>query len=106
MASHWDESTPFNALPHPLFFLFHSRQHSPFLNGILIGGLIKIYEYWETRALKKKSKSCCNKSGKEVLSRDKVMFLDAALKDLSLLRRKVLFKSSYTLSMGPIGGLF
>ena len=50
----------------------------------MIGGLIKVYEYWETRALKKKSKSCCNKSGKEVLRRDKVVFLDAALKDLRL----------------------
>ena len=104
-ASHWDESTPFNALPP---FFSYSTQYNTLhpWNGILIGGLIKIYEYWETRALKKKSKSCCNKSGKEVLSRDKVMFLDAALKDLSLLRRQVLFKSSYTLSMGPIGGLF
>lgn len=93
--------------PPPLFFSYSTQDNTlcPW-NGILIGGLIKIYEYWETRPLKKKSKSCCNNSGKEVLSRDKVMFLDAALKDLSLLGRQFLFKSSYTLSMGPIGGLY
>lgn len=97
-----------HSMPSPTpFFSYSTRDNTLHSwNGILIGGLIKIYEYWETRALKKKSKSCCNKSGKEVLSRDKVMFLDAALKDLSLLRRQVLFKSSYTLSMGPIGGLY
>ena len=80
----------------PPFFFPYSTQDNTLhpWNGILIGGLIKIYEYWETRALKKKSKSCCNKSGKEVLRRDKVVFLDAALKDLRLWGRQFLFKSS------------
>ena len=84
-----------HSMPSPPFFPYSTQDNTlhPW-NGILIGGLIKVYEYWETRALKKKSKSCCNKSGKEVLRRDKVVFLDAALKDLRLWGRQFLFKSS------------